>query len=378
MNALTFAIGGFLMVFVTAYADFWSQFIAFFTAPALPQADEFRTENKSLLVSIVIACYGAFTVPVYWLREPSVANFNTLISLYIVFGILTFAEIALTNIYLPYCMERQMDHAPPSTEQEDDAPSVDATGQRQTKKQRYGLAMSVYGQVAVAFSGSIMLGLVTIIAATLEGNSSQSAGLLVTTIFGFVTIAGTSICLLGLPTLPHKPLQNDSWRTAVLELLVPFTELLLRRRNMLFLLVAYTIYTDTLFALGSITGQLFFATMQPGAVEFSLYSLSGNLFNLICTMTFFLLQRHMQWNLEHCLIVGYALILVVPVWGCIGLSDVDFGFKVSLKQSQPSRRTLRADLGLVISIDGSSTFRTWLVLYRRQSSIQLGGYCTPS
>ena len=299
-----------------------------FAAARFLATNTFYKENKSLLVSIVIACYGAFTIPVYWLKDPNVNAFNSLIALYIVFGSFTFIEIALTNIYIPHCM-RLADKKAVGEHRDSPMPKDDNGIFSGGKKQRYGFAMSIYGQLATSGSGSIMLAIVTILAGTLNGTSSQNAGLIVTTVFGFVTVAGTVICFLGLPVLPAKPLQRGSWKTAMLELLVPFRELLFRKRNMLFLLVAYTVYTDTLFALSSITSQLFFTEIRPTTLEFSLYSLAGNLFSFVCTLAFFIFQHWVRWNMENWLIFGYALILVVPVWGCIGLADIDFGFKVS-------------------------------------------------
>jgi len=36
-----------------------------------------------------------------------------------------------------------------------------------------------------------------------------------------------------------------------------------------------------------------------------------------------------SFSLEYWLVIGYALILIVPIWGCIGLADnINFGFKV--------------------------------------------------
>ncbi|KAJ9606976.1 hypothetical protein H2200_008987 [Cladophialophora chaetospira] len=330
---MTFGIGGFLMIFVTAYADFW--------------------KSKSLLVSIVIACYGAFTIPVYWLKDPTVNSFNSLIALYIVFGVFTFIEIALTNIYIPHCM-RLAENKAVHERQENTVPDTGNEVIRDGKKQRYGFSMSVYGQLATSGSGSIMLAVVTILAGTLGGKFGQNAGLIVTTVFGFITVMGTVVCFLGLPVLPSKPLQRDSWKMAILELLVPFQELLLRKKNMLFLLAAYTIYTDTLFALASVTTQLFFTEIQPTTLEFSLYSMAGNLFSFAFTLAFFLFQSWARWNMEKWLIFGYALILVIPIWGCIGLADVNFGFK---------NRWEFYVQNLIFYLSGAIVNPTWRLLY---------------
>lgn len=69
---------------------------------------------------------------------------------------------------------------------------------------------------------------------------------------------GSLISYYGLLALPAKSYPAvGGWKTALLEPLTPCREMLLRRRNMLLLPPAYTIYTDTLFSLLSITGHLY-------------------------------------------------------------------------------------------------------------------------
>lgn len=262
------------------------------------------------------------------------ANFNSLLALYVVFGVLTFILIALLNVYIPFCMRLAVEkekrtETPPRTR----SPS----GHEEEKKsiygvaRKYGFSMSVFGTLANSLSATLMLVIVIIIARTLRGPNGQSAGLLVTTVIGFVTMVGSLPAYFGFPKLPTKSYPEvGGWKTVMLELLTPYQEMFLRKRNMLFLLLAYTIYTDTLFALYSITGQLYFIEVQPDTLEYSLYTLAGNLYYLVLTLAFYLLQLRFKWNLGHCLIFAYALILIVPIWGSIGLaSNIDFGFKVS-------------------------------------------------
>ena len=198
--------------------------------------------------------------------------------------------------------------------------------------QKYGFSMAIFGTLASGFSGTLMLVIVIIVARTLSSSNGQSAGLLVTTIIGCITMAGSVVSYSGLPALPAKSYPAaGGWKTALLELLTPYREMFLRKKNMLFLLLAYTIYEDTLFAAYSIASQLYYTEMKPDTVGYSIYSLAGNLYSLVCTLAFYLLQRRFHWSLTNCLILGYALILVVPVWGCIGLTgNINFGFKASL------------------------------------------------
>jgi hypothetical protein len=278
-----------------------------------------------------VVIYGAFALPVYWLRGISEDNFKSLIALYVVFGVITFVLVALLNIYIPHCMRQVNEHVNAAQEvpSDNDGSPQAAKSVQNKKARRYGFAMSLFGQLGVYIAGALMLIITTILSATLSSSSSQSAGLLVTTIIGFVTIAGSVICYLGLPTLPTKALPTGSGITAILQsMLLPFRDLLVRRKNLLLLLVAYTVYTDTTFALSSITGQLFFAELRPSTLEFSLYTLAGTLFAIFSILVFFFLQRWAHLLLEPCLLAGYCLLILVPAWGCIGLASVDFGFKV--------------------------------------------------
>lgn len=290
-----------------------------------PRPNVFHIENKSLLVTLFLIAYSAVTTPAYWLKDVSLSNFNSFIALYVVFGVFTFILMALLNIYIPHCMRVAKEKEAAISPQIDSPPTDGGTSRE------YGFSMSVFGTLANGLSATLMLVIVIIIARTIPGPDGQTSGLLVTTIIGFVAVAGSIAAYYGLPELPAKSYpEAGGWKGALLELLTPYREMLLRRRNMMFLLVAYTIYTDSLFALFSVTGQLYYAELKPDTLEYSLYSLSGNLYSVVFTLIFYVLQRRFQWDLGKCLIFGYALILVVPIWGCIGLAPyINFGFKVS-------------------------------------------------
>lgn len=327
MNAMTFGLGGFIMIFLTAYADFWSKSVSMYLGNTNKNTIQ---EHKSVLVTFLIVCYGAFSTPAYWLRSSTLANFNAFIALYVIFGVLTFILIALLNIYIPHCMRQVRQRGKGATPGADTTISQIGRSGSNAAARKYGFAMSVFGTVAVALSAVLMLVIVIAIAKSLPGPGGQSAGLLVTTILGFLTMAGAIPAYFGLPSLPTKPYPEvGGWKIALLELLTPYREIFLRKRNMFFLLLAYTIYTDTLFVLYSITGQLYFIEIKPGTLEYSLYTLAGNLYYFILTIAFYLFQRRFKWDLGKCVIFGYALILMVPIWGCIGLANVNFGYKVS-------------------------------------------------
>jgi hypothetical protein len=246
-----------------------------------------------------------------------------------------------------------------ATQSDNDAsPRIEKSAQNK-KARRYGFAMSLFGQLGIYVAGALMLIITTILSATLSSSSSQSAGLLVTTIIGFVTIAGSVVCYLGLPSLPTKPLPPGSGTAAILQgILLPFQDLLVRRKNLLLLLVAYTVYTDTTFALSSISGQLFFAELRPTTLEFSLYTLAGILFAIVNILVFFFIQNWAHLRLEACLVAGYSLSILVPAWGCIGLGSADFGFKV-----WTSTHCIHEMLTDIARTDGSSTSSSSLLRY---------------
>lgn len=326
LNALGLGVGGALMVFFSVYADFWSTW----TISKHQIETDFITENKSLIVTVFIALYGALSIPAYWLQSMTVTSFKAMEALYVVYAVVTYLLIALLNIYIPHCMrlanERTVRIISEAHSAETEPQSSNPGGQ---KARNYGFSMSIFGTVANYVAGAAMLTIVIILSAALTGTAAQIAGLLVTTVIGFVTLVGSAVAFFGLPILPSissSSLVSD-WKQPFIEFLKPFRDLIVRK-NMLFLLVSYTVYTDTVFAMSAVTAQLFYATIKPSTLEYSVYALAQNLFGLICTLSFYLVQCRKPHALEEWLVFGYALILIVPAWGCIGLADVDFGFKV--------------------------------------------------
>ena len=103
---------------------------------------------------------------------------------------------------------------------------------------------------------------------------------------------------------------------------------LVTRKSLGVLLVAYTIYVDSTFAVASVASQLFVAEVRPDALEYSLYSLAQNLLQLFLPIVFLWSRPKLPLRLETWMVIGYSINLIVPIWGCIGLADVNFGFKV--------------------------------------------------
>ncbi|KAE9381972.1 hypothetical protein N431DRAFT_16241 [Stipitochalara longipes BDJ] len=323
LNALGFGLGGVLSLLISAYADFW--------------------KNKSLLVALLVICYGVISIPVYWLRDTSLAAFNALMALYVVYAVITYILTVVFNMFIPHCMRTtgEMEPVDSSSSQETSINEAktpaseikilpkDTKSSQPSASRKYGFKMSIWGTIGTAIGGILALAVVMILYQTLPSSSGQSAGLLVTTVVGFLTIAGSIVTYLGLPAIPAKP--KKDWKAWWIELLTPLKDLF-RRKNMAVLLLSYTIYTDTSFALNSVTAQLYFAEVKPDTLEYSLYSMAANIFGVVTSLGFYLLQTwRPPFSLEHWLIIGYALILIVPIWGCIGFADnINFGFKVQL------------------------------------------------
>jgi len=313
-------------------------------------ADDMNTENKRLLVSLLIVCYGTISVPAYWLKDASMVAFNSLMALYVVYAVVTYLLVVVLNMYIPHCMriagqkdsidlsilqqthssENKTPNNDTKTPNSDNNTLVDGLSAFEPMMPRkYGFKMSILGGFGTSAGGILALVLVIILFQALLSTDGQTAGLLVTTVFGCITIVGSIVAYLGLPTVPAKP--SKHWRAWWLELFTPFQDFF-QRKNMMVLLLSYTIYTDTVFALSSVTGQLYFIEVRPDTLEYSLYSMAGTIFQVICALSFYLWQIwRPPFTLEYWLVLGCALILIVPLWGCIGLADnINFGFKVAI------------------------------------------------
>ncbi|KAI0470031.1 vacuole effluxer Atg22 like-domain-containing protein [Xylariaceae sp. FL0804] len=106
----------------------------------------------------------------------------------------------------------------------------------------------------------------------------------------------------------------------------PFLDLL-PRRSIAVLLVAFTIYNNTSLALLSVTSQIYVTEVRPGALEYSLYALAQTTSSVVAAVLFHLVRPRVPLRLETWLLLSYGLLLLVPVWGYIGLADINFGFK---------------------------------------------------
>lgn len=98
---------------------------------------------------------------------------------------------------------------------------------------------------------------------------------------------------------------------------------------MAILLISYTIYNDTAFAIASVMSQLYILELRPGTLEISLYALAATVSGAIGAIGFFWIRPLLPFRLEYWLLVCYAIMVLIPAWGIIGFAGVNFGFKVS-------------------------------------------------
>ena len=105
------------------------------------------------------------------------------------------------------------------------------------------------------------------------------------------------------------------------------------------LLVGYTIYVDTTFALISVINQLFVQVVRPTTLEFSLFTLTASLTSVFFSVLWFFTHERIGFSLRTWMIIGYLIALLVPFWGSIGISsNTNVGFKVSSSRLVARRR----------------------------------------
>ncbi|CZS88014.1 uncharacterized protein RCO7_00983 [Rhynchosporium graminicola] len=235
-------------------------------------------EKKGTLVALFIVLNGIVCIPVYWLRDTSLAAFHALKRE----GIAT----PLSQQTLIQDTKNLADIKP----REDGASTTKASISR-----KYGFKMSIFGKFGTAMGGIIALLVVIILYKTIPGTDGQSAGLLVTMIVGFLTIIGAIGAYLGLPAVPARP--KDNWKAWWAELFTP-------------LKVVFC---------GDSTGNTRIYAIYDGYYDFG----------AITTLAFYSLQVwRPPFKIEHWLVIGYSLVLVIPIWGCIDFADdINFGFK---------------------------------------------------
>ncbi|KAK0545662.1 hypothetical protein OC845_005011 [Tilletia horrida] len=327
INAISYAVSGALTLIVSGLGDRMSfqreQFIFFLFG------------------------YGALCLPFAGLTGFDLHTFNVYAGIYVTFNIFGFLVQVWGKIFIPYLMyaaERAPEdvvvhHAALET---DVASAASATTQdndavRRTKREEAGLSMNLWGSNAL--NGSQIL--ILLITLGVSYVAAANAGLYM------VTAGGIVCCILVLAAGPFLPTplrsnakrghetRKEPWSRLLLIPFKTFRDLLtgLRRYPEAFkYLLAYTIYTDTTFAFGSVTGQLFNLNIRPTTREYTAYSIVGPATSILVATVFVYifpyLHRHVGLTLTRWTALAYGLNLFVAFWACIGISaSASVGFK---------------------------------------------------
>lgn len=76
-----------------------------------------------------------------------------------------------------------------------------------------------------------------------------------------------------------------------------------RRRSMTILLINFTSFNETWFAIASVTSQLFVLELMPDSYEISLYALASCTFGIIAAIGLLFARPHIQIRLETWLLI---------------------------------------------------------------------------
>jgi hypothetical protein len=82
LNALGFGLGGVSAMLISACADFWGELpYRMEEEKRSTSSNDVNIEKKGFLIALLITCYGAISIPAYWMRDTSLAAFNALMAL---------------------------------------------------------------------------------------------------------------------------------------------------------------------------------------------------------------------------------------------------------------------------------------------------------
>jgi MFS-type transporter involved in bile tolerance (Atg22 family) len=96
---------------------------------------------------------------------------------------------------------------------------------------------------------------------------------------------------------------------------------------MLFLF-SYAIYNDSVFAFGTVIGNLFNLNVRPSMVEFTAYSITGTFTSIVGSLIFLYVFPHTRLSLRHWALIAYSIVIFITLWCCLGMSSkVNIGFK---------------------------------------------------
>lgn len=95
---------------------------------------------------------------------------------------------------------------------------------------------------------------------------------------------------------------------------------------MLFLL-SFAIYSDSVFAFGTVVGNLFNLSMRPSITEYTAYSVTGTATSIVGSLGFMSLFPRLGISLKRWALMSYAVVIGVAVWCCLGMTSLPIGFK---------------------------------------------------
>ncbi|KAI0402704.1 hypothetical protein F4802DRAFT_574801 [Xylaria palmicola] len=311
LNAIIYAVSGALTLVVCSLGD---------------HAPHQREQYVAQLV-----LYGVLCLPVAGLRGGDLVTFNTLSALYVVFNVVGFIAGAWMNIFIPYVMHKSEESSAPEPPSYQQSTGRDDEG-RAKRAIEDGVQMGVWGSNGLG-AGQVVLFAVSI---GLTFASATYAGLYVTTASGALCIA---VSLVAWPLLP-SPEPKDrrpgmsvrEWLLLPLTTFAPFLRQLWAHPECLKFLLAYTVYNDTAFAFGAVTGQLFNLHVRPSLREFTYYSLVQPVAAIASATAFMYLRpalrRSAGLTLRRWTVLSYAVTCFCAVWCAAGIApSAVLGFK---------------------------------------------------
>ncbi|WVW78068.1 hypothetical protein I302_100019 [Kwoniella bestiolae CBS 10118] len=323
LNAISFGVSGALTLLICGWGDY------------LP----FKREQY---ISFTIL-YGILALPAAGLTEYTLHNYTALIGLYVSFNIIGFMAGAWQNIFVPYTMQiaapspTTIVATAASSELSDTqvalapaghVPDMETDESRRVRETE-GVKISVAGNSALNIGMAIFF-LITIGLAHANAHASMYAGLYMTTTAGGICIllAGAGWRFLPNPKDVKKRAEGEGWLMVPLNTFIDLFKGIWKYPEAFKFLLAWTIYNDSIFAFSAVTGNLFNLIIRPSLVEYTCYSLTGTLSQIIGSMLFYFLFPRTSLTLRQWSILSYAIPSVVCLWCMFGLnSNSPIGFK---------------------------------------------------
>lgn len=350
LNAIIYALGGGLTLIISGIGDYLNY------------------QREQYVVQLII--YGILCLPIASLIGYDLMTFNTLSGLYVVFNVIGFVAGAWMNIFIPFVMHEPEEMESPSPQQLSNNNNEDLG----RKAIQNGMRMGVWGANGLS-AGQIVLLLISL---GLTFVSAAYAGLYTTTGAGALCIV---ISLVAWRLLPApKPKSRQEGKTAREWLMLPLATFSLLFRQIweypesFKYLLAYTVYTDTVFAFSSVTSQLFNLNIRPSLREFTYYSLVQPVAAIISALVFLYVRPTMKnyfgMTLRYWTVLCYAVTCFCALWCAIGISpSASIGFK-----HRWEFYFFQALLSIATSIAGVAFKVLFSRLFPRGNEIQFFGF----